>query len=87
MSQVRMRTAVPRPLNERQMLLIDWFLREDVVRVVAKEVSHRFDVSGQTARNDLKGLEALGLLTATAGRRPTVWTVPRDLNQRLAHVR
>ncbi len=74
-------------LNDRQILLIEWFVREEVVRVVAKEVSNRFSVSGQTARNDLKGLEALGLLTATAVRRPTVWTVPRDLSERLEHLR
>lgn len=73
-------------LNDRQLALLEWFVREEVVRVIAKQVSSRFGVSEQTGRTDLKGLEALGLLTSTPNRRPTVWSVPRDLSAKLARL-
>ncbi|GAA2835105.1 Fic family protein [Leucobacter komagatae] len=70
-------------LNERQVALLEWIAREEIPRLVAKEVAHRFNVTEQTARNDLKGLNKLGLVQPSSGRRPTVWAVPKDLSARL----
>lgn len=70
-------------LNERQIALVEWLVREEIPTVLAQEVSNRFSVTGQTARNDLRGMEQLGLLRASTGRRPVVWSVPRDLLSKL----
>lgn len=70
-------------LSERQVALVEWLTREEIPSILAKEVAHRFSVTEQTARNDLKRLGDLGLLQSSVGRRPAVWGVPRDLITRL----
>lgn len=73
--------------NERQMLLLDWFVRDDVRRTISKQVANKFGVTEQTARNDLKGLLEMGLVSVSSNRRPAVWAVPSDLFRRLSRIR
>jgi Fic family protein len=46
-------------VNERQAFLINWAYEEPDIIFSVKEIQDRFNISNQTARTDLKGLEDL----------------------------
>lgn len=49
-------------INERQALIIKWLYEEPDILFSVKEIENRFNISNQTARTDLTGLENRGYL-------------------------
>ncbi len=50
-------------INERQALIINWIYEEPDLLLNVKEIENRFNISFQTANNDLKGLVNKGYLS------------------------
>lgn len=71
------------PLNNRQIAVIESFLRDPSgsVSAVGHQSTHR--VSAQTAHNDLRGLEEAGFLARTKRGRRIVWFPTPDMEERV----
>lgn len=76
--------AMPGDFNHRQLALIDHAVRNPgaVYTVVSHQNSH--EVSHQTARSDLLGLERKGLLRSYRIGKRQAWSPPTDLAKRLS---
>lgn len=71
-------------LNHRQITILSDALRDLSEPFTIQAQARRHRVSYQTARTDLLGLEALGLLRSTRAGRKFVFRPPQDLSERLA---
>ena len=71
------------PLNNRQIAVIESFLRDPSGSVSAVDHQSTHRVSAQTAHNDLRGLEEAGFLARTKRGRRIVWFPAPDMAERV----
>ncbi|MFT0847311.1 Fic family protein [Actinomycetaceae bacterium L2_0104] len=69
--------------NSRQAQIIEWIDRDSIPAVTAQVISSRYQVTTQTARNDLTHLEKFGLLRRSERKRPIAWIPADDFRERL----
>lgn len=70
-------------LNNRQIAVIESFLRDPSGSVSAVDHQSTHRVSAQTAHNDLRGLEEAGFLARTKRGRRIVWFPAPDMEERV----
>ncbi|MGO1713898.1 MAG: Fic family protein [Ancrocorticia populi] len=70
--------------NARQSQLIEWIDRDSIPTLTAQLVSNRYQVTPQTARNDLKHLEEYGLLSRSDSKKPIAWVPAPNLRDKIA---
>jgi Fic family protein len=73
-------------LNHRQVAIVEGALRDSNLRLTAQSHATSHDVTVATARNDLRGLQRLGLLTSTHEGRAEVWRPVGGFAEMLATV-
>ena len=71
------------PLNNRQIAVIESFLRDPSGSVSAVDHQSTHRVPSQTAHNDLRGLEEAGFLARTKRGRRIVWFPAPDMEERV----
>jgi len=74
-------------LNNRQIAVIESFLRDPSGSVSAVDHQSTHRVSAQTAHNDLRGLEEAGFLARTKRGRRIVWFPAPDMEERVRSAR
>ena len=70
-------------LNNRQIAVVESFLRDPSGSVSAVDHQSTHRVSAQTAHNDLRGLEEAGFLARTKRGRRIVWFPAPDMEERV----
>lgn len=80
-------SAMPGQFNHRELALLKHAVGTPGSEFTVVSHSSSHDVSGETARQDLKHLEALGLLSRGKVGKGFVWTAVPDLSGRLTEVR
>lgn len=75
--------SATRHFNSRQIQIIEWLAREDVVEITAEHLARKYQVSSPTARGDLARLEQFGLVHRGVSKHPIVWTPSPDVPARL----
>lgn len=74
-------------LNERQIQMIQWVRERAETTLTIRDAQHRFNVVYQTARTDLMGLEAAGLLESRrVGKMKLMYFRAEDLESRLVQL-
>lgn len=72
-------------LNDRQLLIVQDLLGEPLAELTIREVQRRFSTAYATARADLLGLQALGLLVpGLMGKQKLLYFRAEDFDQKLA---
>ena len=66
--------AATLPTNHRQVAIIEGALRDGGLRITAQSHARSHNVTLATARSDLRGLQALGLLNSGRTGRAETWT-------------
>ena len=75
--------AMSRQFNHRQIALLEHAIKNPNARYTVASHGRSHNITPQTARTDLQGLERQGLLLKAASARGFAWTPAEDLSQRL----
>lgn len=70
--------------NARQSQLIEWIDRDSIPALTTQLVGNRYQVTTQTARNDLKHLQKYGLLTRSNSKKPVTWVLVPNFQENIA---
>ena len=71
-------------LNFRQARVLESLSQGETGSIAARALARDYRVTEQTARNDLKQLEQLGLLARLPRTRPAIWVPVADFGVQLA---
>ena len=75
-------------LNERQLAVVQELLSEPRAELTIAEVQRRFGVAYATARADLQGIQAAGLLVQSkSGKQKLLYLRAEDFDQKLAELK
>jgi len=70
-------------LNFRQARIVESLAQGETTTVTARAIANRYLVTDQTARNDLRYLEELGVLARLPKSRPAIWVPTGEFGSRL----